>query len=411
MLKHIPPISSAAPGVRGAAPARATIRSLGDWIVRHREWLWIGLLLLIAALVHGYNMFGYPYYESDEGTYVSQAWAVVTLGRLAPYTYWYDHAPGGWVQIAAWTTLTGELRARTDVADADRRGVHGLPHRAQRLRRRGRAVTGRADLWTLGLWRLLPPPRPTRQHHDLLDAAEHRAADRAHGATHAGLAQRAGARDLDPLERADDLPGSRASPPGLVPCARTTALAGGVRIGRDRRLDLLNLYPHGGPEGRTVPDRHLAWWSQRPRQPARHAGLPVVAIARWRPARLEQRVLGRDPPLGSRRAAPADRRLGRDADLDPAIEMAAADGRAGPGDALAVGIRRARRRDAAVLPDTLAAAAGDQPGADGRAARRRRARAAVSPAPRWRADRRGRRSGRGRRNSHLDATRLPQPAS
>src|SRR6266545_2766549 len=107
MLKHIPPISSAAPGVRGAAPARATIRSLGDWIVRHREWLWIGLLLLIAALVHGYNMFGYPYYESDEGTYVSQAWAVVTLGRLAPYTYWYDHAPGGWVQIAAWTTLTG----------------------------------------------------------------------------------------------------------------------------------------------------------------------------------------------------------------------------------------------------------------------------------------------------------------
>jgi hypothetical protein len=56
-------------------------------------------------------MFNFPYYEDDEGTYVSQAWAVLTQGSLAPYTYWYDHAPVGWIQIAGWGLLTGGLHA------------------------------------------------------------------------------------------------------------------------------------------------------------------------------------------------------------------------------------------------------------------------------------------------------------
>ncbi len=38
---------------------------------------------------------------------MSQAWTVVNEGQLAPYTYWYDHTPGGWIQIAAWTIVTG----------------------------------------------------------------------------------------------------------------------------------------------------------------------------------------------------------------------------------------------------------------------------------------------------------------
>ncbi len=72
-----------------------------------QEWFGIGLILLVSALAHGINMAGFPFYESDEGTYMSQAWAVVRLGQLAPYTYWYDHAPVGWFQLAAWSTLTG----------------------------------------------------------------------------------------------------------------------------------------------------------------------------------------------------------------------------------------------------------------------------------------------------------------
>src|SRR5262249_37356997 len=51
-------------------------------------------------------VFGYPYYEDDEGTYMAQAQVVVTQGKLAPYTYWYDHAPVGWMQIGLWTLLT-----------------------------------------------------------------------------------------------------------------------------------------------------------------------------------------------------------------------------------------------------------------------------------------------------------------
>ncbi|HEU5103617.1 MAG TPA: glycosyl hydrolase family 8 [Roseiflexaceae bacterium] len=101
------PISSVAGGPRAQALAGPARRSLGAWIVRRREWLWAGLIVLIAALAHGYNMFGFLYYESDEGTYMSQAWAVVRLGALAPYTYWYDHAPGGWLQIGLWSTITG----------------------------------------------------------------------------------------------------------------------------------------------------------------------------------------------------------------------------------------------------------------------------------------------------------------
>src|SRR5262245_24715441 len=47
------------------------------------EVLLIIAVLLIAGLAHGINMLHYPYYENDEGTYMSQAWALVHQGRLA----------------------------------------------------------------------------------------------------------------------------------------------------------------------------------------------------------------------------------------------------------------------------------------------------------------------------------------
>jgi endo-1,4-beta-D-glucanase Y/4-amino-4-deoxy-L-arabinose transferase-like glycosyltransferase len=60
------------------------------------------LSLVIAGTLHGYNMFHYPYFESDEGTYLSQAFSVKENGNLTPYVYWYDHPPLGWITIAAW---------------------------------------------------------------------------------------------------------------------------------------------------------------------------------------------------------------------------------------------------------------------------------------------------------------------
>lgn len=59
-------------------------------------------LLIANFLSKGINLFNYPVYTEDEGTYVSQAMAILEHGELAYYTYWYDHAPLGWYLISAW---------------------------------------------------------------------------------------------------------------------------------------------------------------------------------------------------------------------------------------------------------------------------------------------------------------------
>ncbi|PID52283.1 MAG: hypothetical protein CR972_02295 [Candidatus Moraniibacteriota bacterium] len=77
-------------------------------------WVNIGVLLFLMIIVivaHTYNFFAYPYYENDEGTYISQAHALITQGKLSPYVYWYDHAPGGWIIIAFFAKITGALFA------------------------------------------------------------------------------------------------------------------------------------------------------------------------------------------------------------------------------------------------------------------------------------------------------------
>ncbi len=62
-----------------------------------------GLLLAVVVLVQGWNITGYPSLSDDEGTYLAQAWAVQHGKGLAPYTYWYDHPPLGWLQLALLT--------------------------------------------------------------------------------------------------------------------------------------------------------------------------------------------------------------------------------------------------------------------------------------------------------------------
>ena len=62
-----------------------------------------------AAVLSLWNLTGAPSYQDDEGTYTAQAFAVQS-GNLAPYTYWYDHPPLGWIQIAALNWLPHSLR-------------------------------------------------------------------------------------------------------------------------------------------------------------------------------------------------------------------------------------------------------------------------------------------------------------
>lgn len=72
---------------------------------------WAEAILVVIALMgvlvaHVYNMFNFPRFELDEGTYMSNAWAI-TKGMLSPYAYGYGHPPLGWIQIAGWLQLTG----------------------------------------------------------------------------------------------------------------------------------------------------------------------------------------------------------------------------------------------------------------------------------------------------------------
>lgn len=80
------------------------------WISKHQVRIYqvlFGVLFLVAGFLHGFNMFHYPYYESDEGTYMSQAWSVEEHGQMTPYVYWYDHPPLGWYTLATWVDVLG----------------------------------------------------------------------------------------------------------------------------------------------------------------------------------------------------------------------------------------------------------------------------------------------------------------
>jgi hypothetical protein len=70
------------------------------------EAIVVTLGLLAGLVVHAYNLFYFPHYELDEGTYMSSAWAIIH-GMITPYPYGYGHPPLGWIQIAAWIQLTG----------------------------------------------------------------------------------------------------------------------------------------------------------------------------------------------------------------------------------------------------------------------------------------------------------------
>jgi 4-amino-4-deoxy-L-arabinose transferase-like glycosyltransferase len=69
----------------------------------------VAALVAVGLVAHGLNMFHYPSFtlKDDEGIYAEQAWSVLREGHLTPYTYWYDHAPAGWIMIAGWMGLTG----------------------------------------------------------------------------------------------------------------------------------------------------------------------------------------------------------------------------------------------------------------------------------------------------------------
>jgi 4-amino-4-deoxy-L-arabinose transferase-like glycosyltransferase len=92
-----PEVSAGPPAVESAPPAATPTRS------RRGPWLDIVVsapLALLVLVLMAWNIDGFPGASDDEGTYLSQAWAVRHGLGLAHYTYWYDHPPFGWIQLA-----------------------------------------------------------------------------------------------------------------------------------------------------------------------------------------------------------------------------------------------------------------------------------------------------------------------
>jgi hypothetical protein len=67
----------------------------------------LAILLVVVGLATAWNLEGWPgRVDDDEGTYVAQAWAIINQHTLTHYSYWYDHPPLGWIQIAAFAWIT-----------------------------------------------------------------------------------------------------------------------------------------------------------------------------------------------------------------------------------------------------------------------------------------------------------------
>jgi 4-amino-4-deoxy-L-arabinose transferase-like glycosyltransferase len=104
-----------------AAPVAATVTTTAPVrvrpVVRFRgsrpDLLLCGALLLVILLVQGWNITHFPTLSDDEGTYLAQAWAVQQGEGLAHYTYWYDHPPLGWIQIAFLTWIPSLIAPET----------------------------------------------------------------------------------------------------------------------------------------------------------------------------------------------------------------------------------------------------------------------------------------------------------
>ncbi|MBL1081260.1 glycosyltransferase family 39 protein [Streptomyces actinomycinicus] len=113
MTSTLPAVTGAkVPAQRRPAPtARSTGRTQPPVRLRssRSDLLLCGVLLVAILVVQGWNITAYPTLSDDEGTYLAQAWAVQEGRGLAHYTYWYDHPPLGWIQIALLTWIPSVL--------------------------------------------------------------------------------------------------------------------------------------------------------------------------------------------------------------------------------------------------------------------------------------------------------------
>ncbi|CAA9313705.1 MAG: hypothetical protein AVDCRST_MAG93-5383, partial [uncultured Chloroflexia bacterium] len=103
-------------GARVPSTLRTLRRHAGNLLPPRMSLSWfdrlaLAAVLVIAAIFTSLNMFNFPLYEVDEGTYMGSAWSMFNEGGLSYYTYNYDHPPLGWFLIGAWSFLVGGFDA------------------------------------------------------------------------------------------------------------------------------------------------------------------------------------------------------------------------------------------------------------------------------------------------------------
>ena len=94
--------------IRDGLSLRRQVRIVaGERVRRHAAsaCLLVPLLVLVGA-VHAIGMWSFPRWVDDPGTYLSQAWSLQYQHALSPYSYIYDHAPAGWIQLSLWSMVT-----------------------------------------------------------------------------------------------------------------------------------------------------------------------------------------------------------------------------------------------------------------------------------------------------------------
>lgn len=108
------------PLVRGLDPGAGPVAPPAAEPGRRSARAAVLAVLALLALVLLTGVTRWPGLTSDdEGTYAAQAWAVLNEGALAHYTYWYDHPPLGWLQLAVLSLVLGPfVDTGTSVTDA-----------------------------------------------------------------------------------------------------------------------------------------------------------------------------------------------------------------------------------------------------------------------------------------------------
>ncbi|MEU6483242.1 phospholipid carrier-dependent glycosyltransferase [Streptomyces sp. NPDC046887] len=109
------PVAAPAPADQRPDKRRVTVRPTVRFRSSRPDLLLCGVVLVAILVVQGWNIGDYPALSDDEGTYLAQAWAVQQGEGLAHYTYWYDHPPLGWMQIAALTWIPSLIAPDTMV--------------------------------------------------------------------------------------------------------------------------------------------------------------------------------------------------------------------------------------------------------------------------------------------------------